>query len=254
MQGIAVRGHRGFACLAATVFCAFACASARSETAAAVTASIGGTSDFVFRGLSYTRGDPAAQGSLDVEIAQGAYAGTFVSTTNPNAGPSPNMEIDLWAGYHHAFNDSLSADLRYTHYMYPDDPRVADYDRNEFTATLGVRNVLFLSASYSPDTEAVGAAPPHAPTGDEAWALEFSVQHVFTPRWSVSLGAGRYLLEEVYGDDYTYWGVTLVANLAPVELDFSVLGTDSTAERLFTSHAAGERFAFTVLYRFTLSK
>src|SRR6185503_2411769 len=43
-------------------------AMARADSASVVTGSIGGTSDFVFRGLSLTRGKPAAQGSIDVEF------------------------------------------------------------------------------------------------------------------------------------------------------------------------------------------
>jgi len=224
-------------------------ASARADVV--TSGSIGATSDFVFRGLSYSRGDPAVQASLDLDFAQGVYAGTFVSTTNPNPGPSPPAEVDLWAGYHRALGNSWSADLRYTHYMYPDDPRVADYDRDEFTASLGVRNALFLAATYSPNTEAIASAPGFS-RGD-TWALEVSARHQFTPRWSLALGGGRYLLDDIYADDYDYWGVTLSADFAPVELHLAVLGADNTAERLFTTRAAGERVAVTVLYRFTVT-
>src|SRR5690606_19082688 len=104
-----------------------------------ISGSIGATSDFVFRGLSYTRGGPAAQASLDLEVDAGVYAGGFVSSTNPNPGASPPAEVDLWLGLQRVLNEWLSADLRYVHYMYPDDPRVADYDRDELTATLGVK-------------------------------------------------------------------------------------------------------------------
>ncbi len=232
--------------------CVGACVSLLLAPAAlaqtSVTGSIGATSDFVFRGLSYTRGDPALQASLDVEFPVGAYVGTFVSTTNPNPGPSPAAEVDLWAGYQHGFNEWVSADLRYTHYMYPDDPRVAEYDRDEFTATLGVRSTVFFSATFSPNTESI-ASTPGISTGD-TWALEVSARHALSTRWSVSVGVGRYVLEEIYADDYDYWGATLSANFSPIELHLAVLGADDTAERIFSTRAAGERIAVTLLYRF----
>src|SRR3954471_8650560 len=74
------------------------CAGAQADTATIVTGSLGGTSDFVFRGLSLTRGKPAAQGSIDVEFPKEFYIGAFAATCDPNQGPSPDLEVDLWAG------------------------------------------------------------------------------------------------------------------------------------------------------------
>ncbi len=248
MQRRVIRRRFCFACL-------LACAAVLSNVAAAQTSisgSIGATSDFAFRGLSYTRGGPAVQGSLDLEVRSGAYVGTFVSSTNPNPGYSPSAEVDLWAGYHREFGDSLSADVRYTHYWYPDDPRVADYDRDEFTATLGFRGAAFVSATYSPNTEAVASAPG-LDEGD-TWTVEISARHALSPRWSISAGAGRYFLDEIYGQDYDYWGATLSADFAPLELHLAVLGADSAAEEIFGSRVAGERIAVTALYRFSITR
>lgn len=235
--------------------CITACAALGSApilAQSAVSGSIGATSDFVFRGLSYTRGDPAIQGSLDLELPAGIYLGTFVSTTNPNAGASPSVEVDLWAGYTRSFNDWASLDLRYTHYMYPDDPRVAEYDRDELTATIGVRDTFFLSTAFSPNTEAIASTPGLAE--GNSWAIELSARHLLSTRWTLSAGVGRYLLDDIYAADYDYWGATISADFSPLELHFAVLGADNTAERIFTTRAAGERVAVTALYRFGFSR
>ena len=213
-----------------------------------VSGSIGATSDFVFRGLSYSRGDAATQASVDLELSSGLALGAFTSSVNPNPGRSPNAELDLWAAYSRSLNDWLAADLRYTHYMYPDDPRVADYDRDELTATLALRGSAFISASFSPNTDAIASTPGFS-KGD-TWSLELSGRHALSERWTISAGIGRYFLDEIYGIDYDYWGATLSADFAPVELHLAVLGSDGTAERIFTSRNAGERVAATILYRF----
>lgn len=224
----------------------FAMSSAQAQTR--VSGSIGATSDFVFRGLSYSRGDAAVQASVDLESSSGFVFGAFASSVNPNPGRSPHAEVDLWAAYSRAWNDWLAADFRYTHYMYPDDPRVADYDRDELMATLALRSRVFISATFSPNTDAIASTPGFAK--GNTWSLELSGRHSLSERWTLSAGIGRYFLDEIYGVDYDYWGATLSADFSPVELHLAVLGSDGTAERIFTSRNAGERLAATILYRF----
>ena len=218
----------------------------------AISATVGATSDFVFRGLSYTRGKPAGLASLDVEFPSRTYVGGFLSSADPNPGPSPVVEMDFWLGHHWSLGRSLSADLRLTHYLYPDDPRVADYDRDELTATLGVRDTVFLSATYSPNTDAIGSTAGF--TEGDVWTVELSARRSLGGRFSIGAGAGYYGLDEVYDDGYAYWNLTLIAEFAPLQLQLAALGADSAAERLFGTRSAGERIALTVLYRFAATR
>ncbi len=237
------------ALLAVIVSSIFAHAAlAQSTGSRAISATVGATSDFVFRGLSYTRGKPAGLASLDIEFPSSTYIGGFVSSADPNPGPSPAVELDFWLGQHWSLGSSFSADLRLTHYMYPDDPRVADYDRDELTATLGFKDVVFLAVTYSPNTDAVGSTA--GLTEGDVWTAEISARRSFGGRYSVGAGAGYYDLENVYDDRYAYWNLTLTADFAPFQLQLAVLGADNTAERLFGTRSAGERVAVTALYRF----
>lgn len=228
------------------------CSVARADTVRVVTGSIGGTSDFVFRGLSLTRGKPAAQASLDVEFPAEFYVGAFVATADPNPGPSPAVELDAWAGRYWRVSQDFSADMRLSQYTYPDDPRRVSYNRTELTGTLGFRNRVFLAAVYSPNTKAVGTTPGYG-EGD-VWALELSGRHAFNERWSLSAGAGHYGLDEIYGDSYYYWNATVTATLAPFELQLAYLGVDSVAERHFRDDSTGDRVALTALWRFSSTR
>lgn len=221
----------------------------RAEGTSIVAGSIGGTTDFVFRGLSLTRGKPAAQASIDVEFPKEFYVGAFLATCDPNVGPSPGVEIDVWAGRYWRFAEKYSADLRLSQYTYPDDPRRRSYNRTEITGTLGYRNQLFVAAIYSPNTEAVASSPGY----DEgnAWALELSGRYPFNDRLAVSAGIGHYNLEEIYHDSYNYWNVTLIATLSSFELQLAYLGVDDNAALHFPEDVVGDRVAFTALYRFS---
>lgn len=224
---------------------------ANADSTSVISGSLGGTSDFVFRGLSLTRGKPAAQASIDVEFGREFYAGAFVATADPNPGPSPPVEMDFWLGRYWRLSDDFSGDLRLSQYSYPDDPRRKSYNRTEITATLGFRNQLFLAAIYSPNTEAVGCCGGYAE--GNAWAVEASGRYPFNERFALSAGVGHYGLDEIYHDSYNYWNVTLIATLKPFELQLAYLGVSESAEEHFGEDSVGDRVALTALWRFSTS-
>jgi uncharacterized protein (TIGR02001 family) len=235
--------------------CLAGCAVARADEVRApgtkiVTGSLGGTSDFVFRGLSLTRGKPAAQASLDVEFPREFYVGGFVANADPNPGPSPALEVDVWAGRYWRLAENYSLDLRLSQYTYPDDPRRVSYNRSELTGTVGFHNRVFIAAIYSPNTRAVGSSPGYKDEG--AWALEVSTRHAFNERFALSAGAGHYGLEGVYDASYNYWNATLTATFRPFELQLAYLGSDPP-EGLFLDSTDGDRVAVTALWRFSSS-
>jgi uncharacterized protein (TIGR02001 family) len=241
------------ASLAIIVMCALAStALAQGSGTRSISATVGATSDFVFRGLSYTRGKPAGLASFDIEFPSQTYFGGFVSSADPNPGPSPAVEMDFWLGHHWGLGTSFSADLRLTHYMYPDDPRVADYDRDELTATLGIKDSVFLAATYSPNTDAVGSVAGFS--DGEVWAVELSGRWPLGGRYSLGAGVGYYGLDDVYDEGYTYWNVTLSGDFGPLQLQLAALGADSDAEHIFGTRSAGERLALTALYRFSTTR
>lgn len=232
--------------------CLLGSPAARAELVGVVTGSVGGTTDFIYRGLSLTRGEPAAQASLDVEFPHGFYVGGFLASCDPNAGPSPRVEMDFWAGRYFQLAGPFSADLRVSQYTYPDDPRRVSYNRTEFTATVGYRNSVFLAAIYSPNTKALASSPGYA-EGD-AWAYELSARKALDERFAVSAGVGHYDLDEIYRDSFNYWNVTATATFAPFELQLAYVGVDDSAERHFSSRTGGERVALTALWRFSSTR
>jgi len=251
-ETLPVIGHKRARIVIAFTACGACAPLAHADSVQVFSGSIGGTSDFVFRGLSLTRGKPAAQASVDVEFPKEFYVGGFVSTADPKPAPSPDLELDLWAGRYWRLSENFSGDLRLSQYTYPNDPRRVSYNRTELTATLGFHNRFFAAAIYSPNTQAIGSSPGYAE--GNAWAVELSGRQPINERLSISAGFGHYGLEEIYHDSYNYWNVTLIAAFKPFEFQFAYLGVDSDVVEHFDPDLVGDRFAVTALWRFSTTK
>ena len=80
-------------------------AMAEEESPHSLSANVTLTSDYIFRGISQTGGDPAIQGGLDYSHKSGFYLGTWASNVgwieDFQGYESGNMEIDLYGGFHY---------------------------------------------------------------------------------------------------------------------------------------------------------
>jgi uncharacterized protein (TIGR02001 family) len=110
--------------LLATSSAAFAQTAPAAPEVPEVTYNVGVVSQYRYRGLAQTKGDPALQGGVDYANANGFYAGTWGSTikwikdsgatTNETKGP---VELDLYGGY--KFEAAgIAYDVGYLRYEY----------------------------------------------------------------------------------------------------------------------------------------
>jgi len=88
------------------------------SAAAELSANIGATSNYVWRGATQTDDGAAISGGIDYAHDSGFYAGTWVSNVDfgPGAG---EVEWDLYGGYAGEVND-FGYDLGILYYAYPD--------------------------------------------------------------------------------------------------------------------------------------
>jgi uncharacterized protein (TIGR02001 family) len=111
--------------LLATSSAAFA-QTAPAAAAPEVTYNVGVVSQYRYRGIAQTKGDPALQGGVDYANANGFYAGAWGSTIKwiKDAEPAPSYvqakgatELDMYAGY--KFEAAgLGYDVGYLRYEY----------------------------------------------------------------------------------------------------------------------------------------
>ena len=110
---------------------------------AQVTANVGLTSDYRFRGISQTQNGLAVQGGVDYAHSSGFYVGNWNSSVSSqliNAGSG--IESDIYLGYKKEVLKGLTVDVGSMNYLYSkaSNPFGPSYNTNE----------IYLGASYGP--------------------------------------------------------------------------------------------------------
>lgn len=144
--------------IAAAVAAACAAPAFAQEAAPAsehtFTANVGVVSDYLFRGISQTKGNPAIQGGFDYSHSSGIYVGTWLSSiswVNDTQGGSTPTEMDVYGGYKSTFGDSdFGYDVGLITYNYPGSGRNTSAFVSPWTAEVyGALSWKFLSVKYS---------------------------------------------------------------------------------------------------------
>ncbi len=135
-------------------------AMAQSEEGSGFTTSANDalTTDYRFRGVSLSGGDPAIQGGFDVEHDSGFYVGTWASSIK--GGPSyGDLEFDIYAGWSGSLSDAVSVDVGVLYYIYPTEDLGLDTDYIEpyasISANLGPAEAT-LGVAYAPEQDSLG--------------------------------------------------------------------------------------------------
>lgn len=94
-------------------------ATAQADTNTGLTANVGVTSNYVFRGETQTDDGPAIQGGVDYTHSSGFYAGAWGSNVDfPGVGSG--LEYDLYAGINFDVTQDVKLDIGYIAYNYTD--------------------------------------------------------------------------------------------------------------------------------------
>ncbi len=184
---------------------------------------IGGTSDYIFRGVSLSNENPAAQGSIDIGYGI-FYAGAWASNLDTAAVDQGPWELDLYAGVKPVWGH-VTFDFGTVLYLYPAE-QYDDFTYVELKAGASVEIVKSLTGSatfwYTPSQS--NYVEGYAIEGGLAY--EFSEVGIFTPSLSGLVGY-QTASETVEGqDDYVYWNVGLTLGVEKFSMDFRYWDTD----------------------------
>lgn len=197
-------------------------------------------SDYVFRGISQTMGDPAVQAGLDFVHPSGFFAGIWASNVDFMPADEPDddadLETDYFIGYWHEFNEHWSAEASLVRYAYPGTAPGVQYDYNEIL--LGVKfHWLSAMIAYSNDAFA---------QKKDGVAYELSGEYPFKNGINLAASYGYYDLSDVYENSYFFYEVGLSRALGPVTLGVTYHNTDKNAQKLFGDQIAGSRTVMTL--------
>jgi uncharacterized protein (TIGR02001 family) len=209
-------------------------------------ATLTGTTDYVFRGVSQTQEDPAFQASLEYAHESGFYAGLWGSTIDftPDGTPTEdeddaNVEIDTYVGWRFAISEDFGADVQLVRYNYPGTADGVDYDYNELIGKLSWSWLTF-TLGWSNDVFNLDESGTYLSVGGE-WALPAEL--------TLTAGFGHYDLDDALGDSYNDWSVGIGRSWGPVDVSVAYYDTDGSGEDLFGT-LADDRIVGTVTLNF----
>lgn len=87
---------------------------------AELTANVGVTSNYVFRGETQTDDDPAIQGGVDFAHEAGLYLGAWASNVDFPGANADGLEVDLYFGFKFDLGNDAAIDVGYIAYEYTD--------------------------------------------------------------------------------------------------------------------------------------
>ncbi len=197
-----------------------------------------GTSDYVFRGISQNRREPALQGGLDVTYGM-FYVGTFLSGVNfdlPGAAANldSRVEVDLYAGIKPKWRN-VTFDFGIITYNYPNtnvDHGAGLYDPFFYEFKAGASTTVFKDVAL---TGTVYVSPDYAGEAGTAVTVEGGISKPVYSYANVDFTASAMIGHTFYedsnptgfaGTDYTYGNVGVTAAYKAFSLDVRYWNTD----------------------------
>ncbi|WP_293645915.1 TorF family putative porin [Thiolapillus sp.] len=174
---------------------------ATSMAQAELTANIGATSNYLWRGVSQTGDAAAISGGIDWAHDSGFYLGTWAS--NIDWGNGSGAEVDFYGGFANEIGD-FGYDLGLIYYYYP----TSSFDDSDFTEISATGSWKFLEAGIAYTVN--GQADSDGPFSNGDIYYHISASFDVAETWSVGGTYGYYDFDtskskwdDVYGDpDY----------------------------------------------------
>ena len=197
-----------------------AAAPAAAPSDHTLTGNAGLFSQYRFRGIMQTYGNPALQGGVDYSHSSGLYAGNWNSNVNEGAGfPGGNLEMDFYGGWKKTWGD-WGFDIGAIYYYYPGTHsgssrmfspvnnktgKIADGNVHNFEGYIA-GSWKFLTLKYSHAFSDYFQAP----NTDGSGYIELNANYDLGDGWGVNGHVGHLNFKHMSKADYTDWklGIT----------------------------------------------
>jgi uncharacterized protein (TIGR02001 family) len=244
------------ACAAALLACGWrhgAAAAADLVNDVTIGGSLALTSDYIYRGLSESDGQGAAQGEVHLDTAGGSFFGVWSSTRDRNLYPYGDADLELYLGHRFDFGGTWSASVEGRSHYTLGGPFQGATDYQEVSAALSYLDRWTLSVTAIPSTvhywyyERLGRSA--------AWVADTSAQWLLGYRFYLTGGAGYYYASGngpgvAAGAGYAYGNAGVAYEYRHWRLDVGYFITQSRAQVLTPYPIANDRVAGTLTWRF----
>lgn len=192
------------------------------------------TTDYVWRGVTQSDGDPALQLGGEVSFRSGVYAGLWGSTIDINNGGDRqrDAEVNYYIGYGHDVSAQWTLGVSAVAYTYPGQTGVIDYNYEEYGISVNHDDRVWLEYAYSPDY----------------WGLNIESHNIeLISEWAAGehlvLGGavGYFDFRDFLDDSYAYWDLGMTWPINRFSIDLRYHDTSDTVFIVSTPDRADAR-------------
>ena len=200
------------------------------------------TSDYVFRGVTYSSGDAAAQLGIDAAFENGFYSGLWASTVDIGVEPYAHrdLEVDYYLGYRQDLSREWSVDAHVAAFTFPGSSGSIDYDYEEYALSVNYGDRAWLEYAFSPDLSHSGQHAHNLSVYTE-WPLGKNL---------VGGGAGYAVVADLAGDNYAYWQLGVTRAFDRLAFDLRYHDTSRWVHYLSSEDRTGPRIALSLRLAF----
>jgi len=254
------------AALAAAALCAVASAQTTAPAAGdavapasshTVTGNFGLVSDYRFRGISQSWGQPAVQGGIDYTHASGFYLGNWNSSISSNSyNNGASLEMDLYGGYRFEPAKDWTVDIGVLRYQYPGarlnsapaTPTGEKYDNTEvyvgltqgpFNAKLSYAMTDYFGLNSTTAGYAYWSALPARGDSKGTTYLDLNYNADMGNQLTLGLHAGYTAVRNYSELSYADYKVSLAKEVGGFNLGLAVVGSNADTAFYQAGNSAG---------------
>lgn len=197
------------------------------------------TTDYVWRGVTQSDGEPAAQIGGEAVFRSGFYAGLWGSTIDidTGGGRQRDLELNYYVGFGHDLSSRWTVGLNAVAYTYPGQTGPIDYNYEEFGFSVNYDDRAWLEYAYSPDYWGLNT---------ESHNVEVISERAMGKHLVLGGAIGYFDFSGLVDDSYAYWDLGTTWPIDRYSIDLRYHDTNGPVFIISTSDRADARLVLSL--------
>ncbi len=199
-------------------------------------------SQYIYRGIRMTDGNPALQFGLDYQHGSGWFGGAWATTVDLNSTFSNrDLEFDYYAGFLFEGDSDWTATLTLLRYTYPGASGLYNYNHNELLVSAAWKNRYFVELGYTNDLYGLDWIGKY-------WAVraEWPLGNV----WIVGAGLGGNDFSDAGTAHFLHWDFGATARVSRFSIDFRYFDRQNPDGFIVRPRTSNAQFAASITAEF----